>query len=803
MLNDTMQKKIKSKINLYISALIICVFAFCTVPVLAEISDANQPPTYSERNSPQKTTSSSQRLVSSSVGENFYEIAYELAHSKDISPEEIKQAMVLMMATIEINNRADYVLPEMIKLSCRYSQNDNSKLVGYLLKNYIDNKSDLDIVRTAIGYVIDQLNSREEREKLLMDTLDMFEGKSNVIDSELYTLLGLLAAEKVDIKAAQYYFLQAYNNNKYNKMAFEKLLELAGQQVNPVMKLEHLRLSLGENPLDMKTALDFAQYARQIQLYKTSAKCYKYCADLFSYLYQQPLPDSIYLPWTISNYNTQRSQNKCLEIAEQIRSSGRFDIQLETIAAKAAAKIGRVEQSEQMFRNIKEKINTYSEQNAGEQLSAIAWFYCFGLPDSAKSLDWANKSYSSNPSSQTAAALLAYALATNDQFDLAEQLIGSYNENQISLLATAVIKSARDEKESVIEILKSAICYRPGSIEAEYAQKMLAENGGEYIAPVDRDIILIALENSFGKRIVPDFVSPDKIISVQLNVRGSKFPYGTKFGATLSLTNLSQEPLVISKDGLFGGNIRVDARIRGDIQKDIPNLISIRICPSQPLEHGKSTIIPLRLMTGELKKILLTYPQASLDIEFIAYLDVVEGSDGKPANRLLDVKPASIIAKRPAVQITGRYLQNRFTSLSKSWQGQKTKTIELFIGLMMEQYAMANREPLYKFRYAEWMPDLLKSAVLQSINSGDWTGRVNIMSSMLPLWLDYDLIEAVSDNLSDENWPSRLIALYLLAQNQHGNFIEVLDYTAKYDSNKLVRDMAIALGGTGEDDSTQ
>ncbi|MCK4913567.1 MAG: hypothetical protein KAS69_03090 [Planctomycetes bacterium] len=798
-----MQKKIKSKINLYISALIICMFAFCTVPVLAEIPDANQQQTSGEQNKTQKTTSSSQRLISSSAGENFYEIAYELANSKDISPEKIKLALTLMTATIKIDNRADYVLPEMIKLACKYSQNNNLGLVSYLLQNYIDNKSDIEVVRTAIGYLIDQLDSREEREKLLRDTLDMFEGKSNVIDSEIYTLLGLLAAESVDLKTAQSYFLQAYSSNKYNKMAFVKLLELASEQVNPVMKLEHLRLSLGENPLDMKTALDFAQYARQIQLYKTSAKCYKYCADLFSYLYQQPLPDSIYLPWASSNYNTQRSQNKCLEISEQIRSSGRFDIQLETIAAKAAAKIGRVEQSEQMFRNIEEKINAYSEQNTGEQLSAIAWFYCFGLPDSAKSLDWANKAYSSNPSSQTAAALLAYALATNGQLDLSEQLIGSYNENQISLLATAVIKSARDEKESVIEILKSAIGYEPGSLEAEYAQKMLFENGGEYIAPVEHDIVLIALENSFGRRVVPEFASPDKIISAQLNVRGSKFPYGTGFGATLAITNLSQEPLVISRDGLFGGNIRIDAHVRGDIQKDIPNLISIKVCPSQPLKQSKSIIIPLRLMTGELKKILLTYPQASLDIEFVAYLDAVEDSDGKPANRLPDVKPASIIAKRPAVQITGKYLRNRFTSLSKSWQGQKTKTIELFIGLLMEQYALANRQPLYKFRYAEWMPALLKSAVLQSVNSGDWVGRVNIMSSMLPLRLDYDLIEAVSDNLSDEKWPSRFMALYLLAQNQHSNFVEVLDYTAKYDSNKLVRDMAIALGGTGEDGSTQ
>jgi hypothetical protein len=33
-----------------------------------------------------------------------------------------------------------------------------------------------------------------------------------------------------------------------------------------------------------------------------------------------------------------------------------------------------------------------------------------------------------------------------------------------------------------------------------------------------------------------------------------------------------------------------------------------------------------------------------------------------------------------------------------------------------------------------------------------------------------------------------------LTKNQDSNFAKVLDWTVKYDSNKFVRDMAIALG---------
>ena len=40
------------------------------------------------------------------------------------------------------------------------------------------------------------------------------------------------------------------------------------------------------------------------------------------------------------------------------------------------------------------------------------------------------------------------------------------------------------------------------------------------------------------------------------------------------------------------------------------------------------------------------------------------------------------------------------------------------------------------------------------------------------------------------------MALCLLAKRQEGDFKKVLDWTANYDSNKFVRDMAIVLGAT-------
>ena len=779
----------KSRRALVSCALMVYALIFCSLSVPAYAQGFPAPSA--------ALRAGSEQLFSPSIGQRFYEVAYEaageIADSKNLNAKKAEQAIIFLTATTYLDRRANYVHPVLIKFACRYSERDYSELVYNLLAAYVDETADLEVTREAVRYLIEKLDSREEREKLLEEMLENLGGRNAALDSELATLLGLLMAEKADDQNATQFFMLAYSNNKHNRLAFEKLSELAPGEIRPAMYLEHLRLAFGENPFDMDAALAFAQYAEKLQLYRTAADGYAYCVDLFGYLYpSEALPAYVYLPWSISSYNTRRNQHKCLQIAEQVQQSGRFDLLAEAIAGKAAVKIGNVEQAARIFHAAEEKINN---QLSIINYQSIAWFYCFASPDEDKALDWANRAYSTDPNSATAAAILAYSLVMNGQTDWARPLIDNYERTQISALALAQIQLAEGQQSTAIETLKSVIASDPGSLAAERARDILTEHGSEYIPPTDPDIILMALRNSFQQAVVPAFIRPEKAISVQLNVRGSKFSYGSNFGSFVAITNSSFEPLVVSDDGLFKGNIRVDADISGDLNKTIPNLVSIKIRPSLPVEPGRSVLVPLRLVTGELRRILLTHPQAALDIEFTAYLDPVVTGDGRIVNRLGDIKPVKVAVERPGVEISGKFLRNRFNSLSKGRQGQKTKTAKLFTGLLMEQNAMANREPLYEFMYADWMPDLLKSALLFNLTCDDWVVRVHTMAGMLSLPMDYELINGVAENLNDTaHWPARLMAVYLLAGSRDSNFDRVLDWTAKYDSSKLVRDMAIALG---------
>jgi len=762
------------------------------------------------------------RLFSPSVGRKFYEMAYELANSEDVNGPAVEQAIAFLTAAMKLESGANDVQSLLIKLACRDPERDYSGLVYSLLADYVDESADIEVAKKAVGYLLERQNSREEREKLLEEMLRNLGNKNVVLSSELAILLGLLKAEKADLRAATFYFMQAYKNNRYNRLAFAKLAELMPEQIGPEIYLERLRLALRENPLDIEVALTFAQYAERLELYETAVDVYEYCADLFGYLYpSEPLPSRIYLPWAISSYNTQQNQSKCLQIAERIRQDGRFDLLLEAVAGKAAAKIGDGELATRIFQAAEEKAQRLlftglqgSEKNLGTPddsssqkrgTKQLTWFYCFALPLPSKALYWANKAYADESDSAAAAAFLAYALMMNNQMKWAKPLIENYERNQIADLTLAQIQLTEGQKDSAIETLKSVIAKDPGSFAAERAKEILVQQGGEYIPPVDPDVTLTALKNKFGKTIVPTFAPAEQIISVQFNIRGKEFSYGSEFDGVVSIINNSSEPLVISNDGLFKGNIRVDADISGDISKKIPNLVSTRIRPALPLEPGRSTLISLRLVTGELGRTLLAYPQASLDIEFTLYLDPVpqgQTDEGKVTNRLTHIEPTKVRVKRPGVELTSKYLTNRFNSISKGHFGQKVKTAQLFIGLLTEQHMMSNRKPPYRFIYADWMPSLLRTALihesglLRNPANDEWLVKVHTMAEMLSLPLDHELITAVAENLYNVNWPVRMMAIYLLSKGSDSKFDKVLDWMAKYDPSEIVRDMAVALGSS-------
>ena len=388
----------------------------------------------------------------------------------------------------------------------------------------------------------------------------------------------------------------------------------------------------------------------------------------------------------------------------------------------------------------------------------------------------------------------------NEQANWAKPLIEKIEPSQISELVQAKIQIAEGKKDEAKATLTAAIARDAGSLAAEEAKALLKEQGGEYVPAADPDVVRSMLEQAFGESFMPVFTPPEQMLSIQFNMRGNKFPYGSEFGAVVAVINNSSETFVVSDDGLFRGNIRIDADVSGDLSIKIPKLASMKVRSNYFIEPAQSILIPVKLVTGKLRRLLLTYPQASLDIKFTLYIDPVAGPAGETANRLATIEPTTLVVMRPGIELTSKYLRNRFNLISKGQEGQKIKTAQLFVGLLMEQYAMSNRKPPYKFMYADWMPTMFRNALvhesglLRKPDKDEWVVKVHTMAEMQFLPLDYELVSAVADNLDDSNWPVRMMTMYLLAKTQKGKFDKVLESAATYDPDARVREMAVALG---------
>ncbi len=153
--------------------LVFSILFFCSLSALAQ-----EPLDWGARREIEPLGTSSEQLFSPSVGQIFYEIAYELANSEDVNEAEAERAIVFLIATTNLDSRANYVLTDMIKLACRYHQRDYSELVYQSVMKYVDESADLEVTKKAVWYLLEQLNSREQREELLETLLKNLGGKT-------------------------------------------------------------------------------------------------------------------------------------------------------------------------------------------------------------------------------------------------------------------------------------------------------------------------------------------------------------------------------------------------------------------------------------------------------------------------------------------------------------------------------------------------------------------------------------------------------------------------------------------------
>ena len=717
----------------------------------------------------------------------------------------LERAMRFLDAAAAMDRNSPQVPEQVLRLgaqSCMGSI-DYTDAMTAAMRSYVGRQSDLEVIFGAVRCMLTRLNARQDREVLLDKLMRQYGTANPVLGSELAAQLGLLAAEKTDTAGALNQLNYAFQLNPYNQLAFDKLQELYAADnlsVSPEAYSAQLRTMLDANPYDLPMAIQYADTLRQFELYPQAAAAYEYADRVFTYQFpgRTSGPD-IYLPWLLSCYRSPLLYSKCVEIADKFRNKDAFDLMLEAVAGRAAAPIGRPDQAREILEQAAQK----AEQMLGQKDLAmpiypehLAWFFSFILERPDNALAWSNQAFSQAPDRRGVRSIFAYTLAQNGQYDLAQQYAEpTVKTDPVAAITMALVRRHEDAKQTAIDLLREAIAMAPDTFEAEKAKLLLTDLGSEFITPPYVEAVEKTLKDQFGERIAPTYLEPKQRFSVKMLFSGSDILYGADFDARLVIENNSSSPLVIQDGTMLAGFIRVDVAVRGDLTADIPNLLSTRFRPNRPIMPNEHIFIPLDLQTGKLRRLLRTYPQASLDLEFTVYLDPVVGEDGSVTNALKSVLPIKATLKRRGVNLTRDYMMQRLDALAKGQEGQKIQASQLFVGLLAEQEAF--RMGQAKYAYTQVEQSLLVDAVRRALADENWRLRVHTMDSINTATFpaDYGFIQALSANLNHDRWPVRFMSLYLLNRLQGASFQPVLDWTAQYDPNNLNRRLAVVLGG--------
>ncbi|MGA2916536.1 MAG: HEAT repeat domain-containing protein [Sedimentisphaerales bacterium] len=779
-----------------VEILIIFILIFSAVAVAAD-NDANTEAEGGMMAKPD-TAVKEPELLSPLTAKTFYDIGYELYTDKQADSFSAKQAIIFFNAAINLDSKAGYVLPDIINIAWQYPDQNLVDVVQLVLDEYVDFSSDLEVTSKAVGYLLERLDSREDRQQLLENLLYKFQQKNSIFASDIATQLGLLTAETADAEIAQRCLMGAFQYNMFNRLAFAKLAELAetkGQQLPDIVYLQNLRFAVRANPLDFTSALRFAQYAQALGLYEPAAAAYKYCNDLSNYLAgPNSIGLDIYRPWMLNCYNL-RQFDQCRMILQKIRDKGIFDIQAEAIALAAAKFSGNEQDYKAILEGIEarsNKILSGKSKSFSSELVDFTWFYSFVADaNSEKILAWATKAYDAEPNTLDAASLFAYALVINNQAELAGPVLEKIDTStQTAGLAKAIILAEKQDSNSAMELLNKVVDSMPGSFEAQKARAKLKELGSEHRSLIDSNALITALQNDFGQTFFSRFVEPEKMVSLKFNMKGTSFSYGSEIAGNLVIANNYSEPMIICPDAMIKGNVRVDAQINGDLTAKIPALVVKTVRPSYEIKPGDALFVPLRLETGKVKSILDSHPQAQLNLEFTAYIDPQTDSSGRIKSPF-NIKPAKTVVTRRKLNLDTHYLQQRLDAIKRGHQGQKAMSAQLFAGLLTEQQKFKQTGPAYGFIYVE--PQLLSSALAKCLSENDWILKVQAIDAMLKIKLDYRLTEVVSEELDNPNWPVRLMAVYILNKNGDEKFKPVLAWMAKNDPHPMVKGLAAIL----------
>jgi tetratricopeptide (TPR) repeat protein len=732
-------------------------------------------------------------LYSPQSAETFFNISCEILEPEDVSIQEAKEAVMMLKAAEKLDKSINTMLPQILKAASVDFRVDYSRLVRSQLYKYVSATSDAELAMKGVTYLLSKVNTREQREAILQSLSQDLGSSNEQFSSQISTYLGILAAETADFKSAATHFLDAYNSNPYNVVAFEKLGEVSPDFVTVPLMGPYLRRKITLNPYSLELALDFADYAYQYGLFEEARGTYQYAAEVYEYQNpEQPIPERVYLPWIMSAYNVEFGEANTLKIVNKIREQGSFNLAVEYISIMSEP-LSASQRKTRLANLSQTATQMLATGHPGVNEQGLTYFYAFMDPDNRLAADMAKRAYAKNSDSIDVKSLYAYTLLQSGDINTAEEMVEIMKDyNQIAAYTYALVQYEKSDIASSLATLRQIVAMEPGSFVARMALERLEGAGSEYVPENDPYALRQLLDTNFGDSKMPQFYKPEDVITTKVSLSGVEFGYGADLGLYVVISNNGRQPLVITDNSFFRGEIFIRVRISGDIEGIKPIEIRKRVTPVSPIKPGGTLCIPVYLNTEatRLDKILRDFPQANLILTFQAYFDPQIDDQGQISSKI----PMAITSgKRLGVILTKELMAKRIDNLRSGQAGQKLNTIKLINGLIAEQRAAEKYGVLY--RHKAIPEDMLEEAFNITFDEDNWQVRFLMLDVLRNAGETFEAQEKFSAALQDTQWPIRMISLYGLSNLSQGeDFQKVLNWMYQSDEQELIRELAAVEG---------
>lgn len=756
--------------------------------------------------------------------------------------ERMREAVLLLEVAVQLNPSHAMAWYDLMTLYTMPEMDDPGRATNALTTYSQIKQNDTGSISLWIRYMIDRLPDRQQREYLLeqnISTLSYYPW----VQSDVLTQLGAMAFEKGDIEQARQYYNQAYSANQYNYAVLQRLLELpppadtaarnAGAVSSNVQdrelqtqlqRVSLWRTKLKVNPFDIDAALNLIDAAENVGAFEAAKRFYEHAYNLLETIPDsEPVVHDLQVKHMIKLYNHDEIRS-CIDMAETVLQRKPDDLLVNGILALAMHKTGMTVEAREILRQAQQqslnKLNNPDLSPAEELVLTmeLAWRYCFITleePDPASALKFAQRAHQLAPkdSSQTA-AVLAYALVINQQWQQAEELVANAPANDpIAALTQAKIYLHRQQPDKAIESLSALNIHQTGilyhtindlldSLQDENNAANDQETGRRPSPATLNEYISNYLNSYFDDRELGLIFAPDEFIHCQLRLNTDNFAYGDPIIADVQLTNISETSLIVGPGSFLEPHILITAEVRpvispagsrtadeptGQPREEIP--ISYRyLINHRLLEAGRNSVIQESLNIGRIREMVESHPQQEYKIILRVYVDPVIDEDGQWAGRYPSLQPAPITIYRKDFEPSYNRLKVQERFLKSGPTDDKIRSLILLGGLLQE--AELARQGELNYTPESYSRNRIREWINTAMSASDPRTRAWAVYAIrhLPFSAEEDICRQAGNLLSDPNWFVRFQACWSLLPVV--DLSAYLEWTANTDQNETLRRQA-------------